>query len=194
MDCLLWKWVVERELFVLWRVSGGAARLPAPLWEGQAGRGARAGASSPSARPTPGPPPPSCLHVVRTMEQVSPSATWNIRNTIALIKHFHQTPCLWDANHPDYKRRAVKSEAYARIGAFFGVGAVHVESKIQALRNQFRREQRRLEDLIRSGVTPQRPKWFGYERLLFLSSQYQSRESRNAEAELFNHDFGFQVT
>lgn len=63
----------------------------------------------------------------------------------------------------------------------YNVSATDVERKIQALKNQFRREHKKFTDLQRRGASPKQINWFGYERLLFLLQGYESRGSRSTD-------------
>lgn len=92
---------------------------------------------------------------------------WDRKSTLALIEDIRRFPCLWDTHCEDYKRRVKKNEALRILGEKYTVKPKEIDLKFQALKNQFRREHRRLER-NEEGLSPKQIYWFGYEHLLFL--------------------------
>ncbi|XP_063374500.1 uncharacterized protein LOC134662165 [Cydia amplana] len=92
---------------------------------------------------------------------------WTQKSTLALIKDIRLNPCLWNINCEDYKSRTKRVTAYKALGAKYGINGKEIEQKFHALKNQFRREHRRLEKQ-EEGLSPKQIHWFGYEPLLFL--------------------------
>lgn len=107
---------------------------------------------------------------------------WSQRTTLALIEDLHGTPCLWDVQCAEYKNKTAKSDALEVLARKYQVTAVEMEKKIQALKNQFRREHKKLVSTHSSGSSPKKSIWFGYEHLLFLLQGYVSRRSRSADS------------
>ncbi|XP_048006416.1 uncharacterized protein LOC125241813 [Leguminivora glycinivorella] len=92
---------------------------------------------------------------------------WTQKSTLALIKDIRLNPCLWNLQCEDYKNRTKRVNAYKALGAKYGINGKEIEQKFHALKNQFRREHRRLEKQ-EEGLSPKQIHWFGYEPLLFL--------------------------
>jgi hypothetical protein len=102
---------------------------------------------------------------------------WTSENTLKLIEDLHSLPCLWDVQSAEYKNRNKKVDACDTLATKYGVSAVEVEKKVQALKTQFRREHKKLVDSRRSWSCPRKALWFGYEPLLFLLQGHESRGS-----------------
>lgn len=97
------------------------------------------------------------------------------------MEDLHSTPCLWEVRCVDYKNRNKKVDAYEMHANKYKISVSDIEKKIQMLKNQFRREHKKLLDSERSGASPKQVNWFGYERLLFLLQGYESRGSRSTD-------------
>jgi len=52
------------------------------------------------------------------------------------------------------------------------------------LKSQFRRENKKPKESKKSGVSPSKCSWFGYQPLLFLLQGTESRGSRNTDCEV----------
>lgn len=51
------------------------------------------------------------------------------------------------------------------------------------MKSQFRREHKKLEESRKSGASPKKCSWFGYEPLMFLLPANPSRGSRSTDVE-----------
>lgn len=105
--------------------------------------------------------------------------SWNSERTLKLIESFHALPCLWDTQIKEYKNRNKKTDAYTTLAAEFNVTATEIEKKLHALKVQFRREHKKCNEAKKSGSSPKKVGWFGYEPLLFLLKGNESRGSRS---------------
>ncbi|XP_075214087.1 uncharacterized protein LOC142320273 [Lycorma delicatula] len=108
-------------------------------------------------------------------------AMWDVKKTMSLIEDFHRTPCLWDMQCVDYKNRTKKFDAYELLSKEYGVPPSEIEKKIQALKNQFRREHRKIQHCRYSGSSSKKSQWYGYQSLMFLQHQYECRGSRSID-------------
>jgi hypothetical protein len=119
--------------------------------------------------------------------ELSPSQVlrmWTSETTLKLIEDLHSLPCLWDVQSAEYKNRNKKVDAYDTLASKYCVSVMQVEKKIQALKTQFRREHRKLVTK-RSGSSPKKAAWFGYEQLLFLlqGNESRSRSTDNTDVQ-----------
>ena len=106
---------------------------------------------------------------------------WSTEKTLQLIELLHSSPVLWDVTSEDYKNRMKKMDALREIATTFSVSEIDTEKKIKSLKVQFRREHLKLTSLKRSGTSPKKCAWFGYEPLLFLLQGQESRGSRSTD-------------
>ena len=106
---------------------------------------------------------------------------WSTEKTLQLIELLHSSPVLWDVTSEDYKSRVKKMDALREIATTVSVSEIDTEKKIKSLKVQFRREHLKLTLLKRSGTSPKKCAWFGYEPLLFLLQGQESRGSRSTD-------------
>ncbi|XP_059143436.1 uncharacterized protein LOC131930825 [Physella acuta] len=91
------------------------------------------------------------------------------RDTIKFIEEVRNRRCLWDLNSADYSNRKIKRNNILELAAVFDMGYKDVERKINSLKSQFFREHRKVESSKLTGMGEVfRPKWYGYDLLLFL--------------------------
>lgn len=89
-----------------------------------------------------------------------------------------ETPCLWDRSCGDYKIREKKKEQMQRLADKYKLSYSDMEKKLHSLKTQFRREYKKLRESQRSGSSPEKCGWFGYEPLRFLLRKSESRGER----------------
>lgn len=106
-------------------------------------------------------------------------AMWNQELTMKLIEELHSRPLLWDVTAAKYKNRNKKGDALQELAECFKVSISEIDKKFKNLKTQFRREHKSLCAKKKSGSSPKKPSWFGYESLLYLLSSKESRGSRS---------------
>ncbi|XP_042885296.1 uncharacterized protein LOC122261623 [Penaeus japonicus] len=74
-----------------------------------------------------------------------------------------------------------KMDTLREIATKVSASVIDTEKKIKSLKVQFRREHVKLTSLKRSGTSPKKCVWFGYEPLLFLLQGQESRGSRSTD-------------
>jgi hypothetical protein len=104
---------------------------------------------------------------------------WNQEATMKLIEELHSRPVLWDVTAAEYKNRNKKRDALQELAECFKLSLNEIEKKVKNLKTQFRREHKALCAKKKSGSSPKKPTWFGYESMLFLLSTTESRGSRS---------------
>lgn len=77
---------------------------------------------------------------------------------------------LWDKSHADYKKNKEKHDALKRIADTFGISALVVQSKLNNIRSQFLREEKKILQK-KCGVSSENyvSRWFLFDYLKFLS-------------------------
>lgn len=105
--------------------------------------------------------------------------SWTQEKTIKLIEEFHSRPALWDVSVPEYKNRNKRRDALKEVSELLALDIGEVEKKIKNLKVQFRREHKSLCARKKSGSSPKKAGWFGYEMLMFLLPQTETRGSRS---------------
>jgi len=83
------------------------------------------------------------------------SSEWSKELLIDFINCYKQNNCLWQLKSKDYTNRNLKNRAYARLVElvqphFPSANTDFVKSKIQNLRNAFRKEMKKVEASKRS--------------------------------------------
>ncbi|KAJ8891947.1 hypothetical protein PR048_004512 [Dryococelus australis] len=61
------------------------------------------------------------------------------KKTIELIEMYRGSPCLWDPQHPEYKKNAVKNDARITVSVTVGCTAIGAKKKMESLMTSFRR-------------------------------------------------------
>lgn len=91
---------------------------------------------------------------------------WFTSNGAKLIREYRRNPVLWHSKHLENTNREARRETYQRISDTFGteIDAIFIRGKINALRNQFFKEQ----ELVEKG---EKSHWEFYESLKFLQNQ-----------------------
>lgn len=107
---------------------------------------------------------------------------WSTEKTLQLIELVHSSPALWDANCGDYKNKVKKVDAMRKIADKLSVDVSEVEKKIKTLKVQLRREHLKLTSMKKSGVSPKKCAWFGYEPLLFMLHGQECTGSQSTDS------------
>lgn len=114
---------------------------------------------------------------------------WTTQKTLDLIEELHINICLWDVTSLDYRNRDKRAKALSELSQKFEVSVLEIDKKIHTLKSQFRREHKKLDEARKSGASPKKCSWFGYEHLLFLLPAQESRGSRSTDQEKVSDSF-----
>lgn len=82
---------------------------------------------------------------------------WTREVLSEFIELYRERPCLWKIKDADYVNKNLKREAYENLITFLksknykNITIKDVKTKIQNIRNAFRRECKKIENSIRSG-------------------------------------------
>ncbi|KAJ8875887.1 hypothetical protein PR048_023794 [Dryococelus australis] len=68
---------------------------------------------------------------------------WSQEKTIELSEMYRCSPCLWDPQHPEYKKNAVKNDAWTAVSITVGCTAIEARKKRESLMASFRRERQK---------------------------------------------------
>lgn len=102
------------------------------------------------------------------------SITWTIDLSNTLIDLYRSQRLLWDTSHVDFKNINRKREAWQLISETMGLHVLEIKRKIKNLAAQFLREQKKIEERVGAGYSSDTPKWFAYNRLMFLSDRNET--------------------
>ncbi|XP_064071803.1 uncharacterized protein LOC135193401 [Vanessa tameamea] len=104
------------------------------------------------------------------------SVSWTNELTETLIDLYHNQSVLWDSSDVDYKNKHKKKDAWKTISDVMGLHELEIQRKIKNLTAQFFREKKKLKEDNKSGSsTSETPRWFAYQRLLFLTDRNEPR-------------------
>ncbi|XP_046965476.1 uncharacterized protein LOC124533925 [Vanessa cardui] len=104
------------------------------------------------------------------------SVTWTNELTETLIDLYHNQIVLWDSSDVHYKNKNKKKDAWKSISDIMGLHELEIQRKIKNLTAQFFREKKKLKEDNKSGSsTSETPRWFAYQRLLFLTDRNEPR-------------------
>ncbi|XP_050345627.1 uncharacterized protein LOC126770310 [Nymphalis io] len=106
------------------------------------------------------------------------SITWTNELTETLIDLYRKQTLLWDSSDVDYKNKNKKKDAWKTISDIMGLHELEIQRKIKNLTAQFFREKKKLKEDNKFGSsTSDTPRWFAYQRLLFLTDRNEPRLS-----------------
>lgn len=104
------------------------------------------------------------------------SAAWTNDLFDQLIDLYHERSVLWNPSDENYKNKNKKKDAWKEISDIIGIHELELQRKIKNLTAQFFREKKRIKEEHKSGAaTSNTSKWYGYERLLFLTDRNEPR-------------------
>lgn len=107
-----------------------------------------------------------------------------METTLKIIEDFHTLPCLWDAKSTQYKNRDKRREAMESLAKKYTMSIHEMEKKLHNIKSQFRREHKKLiTESKKSGSSPKKSNWFGYQPLMFLLQGMESRGSRSTDGD-----------
>lgn len=127
-----------------------------------------------------------------------PSIYWSKALTSILIEAFRQKPCLWNVKLRNYKNRDQRVTALKAIAAEIrdhdaAVTTDDIKKKIDTLRNQFRRELKKVNNSKKSGAGTEDvfvPKLWCFQQLTFLTDSETPRPSTSNMDTLHNPEDG----
>ena len=107
---------------------------------------------------------------------------FSVETTLKLIEDFQARSCLWDVASLIIKIEIKGEMPCANLQSDTGY-QIRRWKKNHNLKTQFRREHKKLKQSKKSGVSPSKCNWFGYQPLLFLLQGTESRGSRSTDCE-----------
>lgn len=108
---------------------------------------------------------------------------WTTELTLKLIEDLQINDCLWDVTSVNYRNRDKRAKTICELAQKYDVASSEIDKKIHTLKSQFRREHKKLVEARKSGASPKKCAWFGYDHLLFLLPANESRGSRSTDEE-----------
>ncbi|RXG55476.1 hypothetical protein Avbf_11400 [Armadillidium vulgare] len=110
---------------------------------------------------------------------------WTREIVEKLIELVHNAPSLWDSTCPEYRDRYKKDAELSRIATYFNLSEDVVSRKIKSLKTQFRRENRKMKEMSKTGSSAISPDklWFGYSLMSFLLKNNVSKASSSSVQE-----------
>jgi hypothetical protein len=106
-----------------------------------------------------------CKHISPSCTTAEANRMWTNENTLKLTEDLRLLPCLLDVHPMDYKNHNKKVDACDTLATKYGVSAVEVGKKIQALKMQFHWEEKKLVHSERSRSSRKKVLGFDYEPL-----------------------------
>ncbi|KAG8323548.1 hypothetical protein J6590_001260 [Homalodisca vitripennis] len=112
---------------------------------------------------------------------------WSNQKTTLFIEDYHNTPELWDNRSVFYKDRNIKCDKLKQLAINYNCSVTDLKKKVKKLRSAFHREHKRITK-PKSGSSPKKEKWFGYNLLTFLLDVDIPRETFSTAETLRNND------
>lgn len=108
---------------------------------------------------------------------------WSTDTALKLIEDLQRNPCLWDVTAIDYRNRDKWASVLTELAEKYKSSVAEVEKKLHTLKSQFWCEHKKLDAARKSGASPKKCSWFGYEPIMFLLPAQESRGSSSTDAE-----------
>ena len=112
---------------------------------------------------------------------------WNREKINDLIESYEALPELWCVTDRRYRDKNLKKDAWRSLAERMCCSEQEVQQKINTVRAQFTREVKKVKESINSGSEVYVPKWFGYQKLLFLRDVSRERRSKVLVSFLYDH-------
>lgn len=109
---------------------------------------------------------------------------WNREKINDLIESYEALPELWCVTDRRYRDKNLKKDAWRSLAERMCCSEQEVQQKINTVRAQFTREVKKVKESINSGSELYVPKWFGYQKLLFLRDVSRERRSKVLDTQI----------
>ncbi|CAH0560412.1 unnamed protein product [Brassicogethes aeneus] len=114
---------------------------------------------------------------------------WTTEEVSNLIESYRAHTNLWNPKNTEYKNRIKKMDSLKEIAKLFNTNFNEVERKIKNLITQYQRERRNYKNMKKSGAGQIfKPKWFGYNSMLFLNDKNKPRRGVEAGGDYYDAD------
>lgn len=128
------------------------------------------------------------LHYKMSAEEKQNNLKLSRKFLTQFLELYKESPCLWDRQDPDYKKKKIRNEAIGRLTQLVNnydpkATRVHVLRKIESLRSCVRREHHKVQFSIRNNLLYEPNLWYYH----LLSFVFDDRDGKKSESETVSH-------